>query len=57
MTDETTSDKDVHTEVRPHDAAAIKAAKQAEAKRAAASLLPDPEPEDGLDDLFNDMPV
>jgi len=48
---------DVHTELRPHDEAAIAAAKKAEAKRAGADMLPDPDPEDGLDELFNDLPV
>ena len=57
MTDEKRPIPEAHTELRPHDAAAIEAAKKAEAKRAKLDLLPDPDPEDSLDELFNDMPV
>jgi len=57
MTKKETNQPQVHTEPSPLDEAHVKAAKEAEAKRAGADFLPEPDSEDTLDDLFNDMPV
>jgi len=57
MTEKSKDPKTTHTELRPHDAEAMAAAKAAEAKRAAPDPFPKTASDDDIDDLFNDMPV
>jgi hypothetical protein len=65
MTDKTKTDEnintitagDAHTELRRQADAKVSAGTSDAVKPQAPDLLPDPAPEDTLDDLFNDMPV
>jgi len=65
MTDKTKTEEnaktntagDAHTELRRQADAKDTAGSSGAVKPQAPDLLPDPEPEDTLDDLFNDMPV